>query len=61
MRPLTQALTLGLAQASISAFERRNRMVIVFVVTQHLYHSFHNVQSLSKGFPKAGIVKTVRG
>jgi hypothetical protein len=46
MRLFTQALTLGLAQASISAFERRNRMVIVFDVTLHLYHSFHFRQAI---------------
>lgn len=38
MSLLTQALTLGLAFASISAFGRRSRMVIVLDVTQNLYH-----------------------
>ncbi len=36
MSLLIQALTLGLAVASISAFGRRNRIVIVFDVTQNL-------------------------
>jgi hypothetical protein len=32
-------LTLGLALASISALDRRNRIVMVFDVTQSLYHT----------------------
>src|SRR5437867_700871 len=39
MSLLTHALTLGLATASISAFGRRRRMVIVFDVTHALYHA----------------------
>lgn len=37
---LTQALTLGLALVSISALGRRNRIAIVFDVTQDLYHAW---------------------
>src|SRR6266498_1179425 len=37
---LTQALTLGFALASISDLGRRNRIVIVFDVTQVMYHSY---------------------
>lgn len=40
MSLLTQAFTLGFARASISALGRRNRIVIVFDVTQDLYHYF---------------------
>ncbi len=39
MSLLTQALTFGLAAASISAFGRRRRMVMVFDVTHVLYHA----------------------
>src|ERR1039458_8455891 len=39
MSLLTQALRLGLALASISALGRRRRMVMVFDVTQGLYHT----------------------
>jgi len=38
MSLFTQALTFGLAFASISALGRRNCTVIVFDVTRHLYH-----------------------
>jgi len=40
MSLLTQALTLGLALASISALGRRNRIVIVFGVTQNLHRAW---------------------
>jgi hypothetical protein len=38
MSLLTKALASGLAFASISALGRRNRIVTVFDVTQHLFH-----------------------
>jgi hypothetical protein len=62
MSLLTQALTLGLAVASISIFGRRNRMVIVFDATQSLYHSPTERASAQKDFcPQGmGIVGGVR-
>lgn len=53
---LTQVLTFGLACASIPAFGRCNRMVIVFDVTHHLHHATSE-EATPSILPAAGQVR----
>jgi hypothetical protein len=53
---LTQALTLGLALASTSAFGRCNRIVMVFDVTHDVYHSLPETATLMEEY-----VETAQG
>jgi hypothetical protein len=61
MRWFNQALTFGLALASISALGRLNRMVMVFDVILCLYHTFLTFSMpFLRAFPLERILKIGR-